>query len=141
MPCQSDYMEPTEREQESRRVAEFLCYLADMEVVFITSEVRKAAKSIYGNDDDLDRNTSLLCTCIRGMDEGELDRVVYNGRDKTARRLADWWEDHQERDRKRQENIEAVKKIQRLHASALAKLTREEAEAVGLKWPGDERDE
>ena len=30
------------------------------------------------------------------------DRIVYDARNKTARRLADWWEEHQEEDAKRE---------------------------------------
>ena len=71
--------------------------------------------------------TDELREFIGRMDADTLDAVVYNGRDRDGRRLADWWDDYQERERQRNE---AEK--QKLICSAMEKLTREEKIALGL---------
>lgn len=74
-----------------------------------------------------------LCAMLKSMEPEKRDRIVYNARDKRARRLADWWEYHQAQDARHEaERLEAIR-IHELRASAAAKLTHEERAALGLK--------
>lgn len=107
MPCQSDYMEPNEREKESVLVAKLLIYISESSNMIHESflpALNNAAKDIYGYTDMLDRWTRLLCSKCQEIEEDpELaNRIIYNGRNKQARDLAAWWERHQEADRIRE---------------------------------------
>ncbi len=42
--------------------------------------------------------TQELCATLRGMDPEKRDALIYQPRDRMARHLANWWEDHQEKD-------------------------------------------
>jgi len=44
----------------------------------------------------------ILCDELRGLDDETRDRILY-ARTREARRLADWWEDHQKADREREQ--------------------------------------
>jgi hypothetical protein len=129
MPCQSEYLEPNEREKESRLVCEHLYYLMDKKT---PSDVLYAKDNLYGDVTSLDRYTALLCAICGSMSKRDADKYIYDGRNPKARKLADWWEKHQEVDRKRialerkERELEAIKK------RAIKKLTKKEREALGL---------
>lgn len=42
--------------------------------------------------------TQQLCAMLRRMDPAVRENLVYVAHDRMARRLADWWEEHQEKD-------------------------------------------
>ncbi len=129
MPCRSDYLEANERELESRRVCQHLRYLLKALGKNVPAAIAKAADEYYGDVENLDKNTALLCKMCQEVD----DKHIYNGRDPEARKLADWWDDHQERDRKRLAQEEADKHKAALRATALSKLTKAERDALGVK--------
>ena len=58
--------------------------------------------------------------------------VLYNGRNAQARDLAAWWENHELLDKERDKLLKAEKKKTKLIASAYAKLTPAEIDALGL---------
>jgi hypothetical protein len=101
MPCQSDYMAPSGQELESKRVCSLLVYLKKMLGRPAPAWVHKAAKDYYGNTARLDEATALLCECCRSLNEEEREQYIYNAHDKTARKLANWFERHQEWDARR----------------------------------------
>jgi hypothetical protein len=114
MPCNSEYMKPTEREIESQLVAGHLLYLltALNQESRITDEMREAVESCYGAQGKVDEWTALLCGTIRQMTTDEQDEFVYEGKNPSVRRLAEWWERHQAWDVKReaQELLEKERK-------------------------------
>lgn len=88
MPCVT-YEDPVELEhnrylRETREIFEDLVH--DMDRVMTAKQSR--TKDC----------TQALCALIKGMTEEELNKFVYDGRSPTARRLANWWDDHQEKD-------------------------------------------
>lgn len=105
MPCRSDHMEPNAREVESKLVAEHIVYFfTEIDIADkIPEDVAKAAKEYYGDPDKCDLFTALLCNAIEQCPVHEGHAVIYNGRKKKSRALADWWENHKEVDRKREE--------------------------------------
>ena len=99
MPCVCD--DPNGREQEQTRVAELLMYALPLTGCMPRSVVIEASRSCYGSA-VLDELTDELCDICRVWEsEGKADEYIYDGRSKDARKLADWWECHQEVDSKR----------------------------------------
>lgn len=104
MPCDSSHLHPTEREQESRDVAQFIDYVigtGEFEGWYNPVEVSKyigVGDEAYGDVNLLDEMTAFLCSLCNHMNEPMKDRIIYNGREKIARRLADWWEKHEKVD-------------------------------------------
>lgn len=128
MPCNSDYLAPNHREQLLQETAQHLLYLrVSMGDDFISDNLRRSAKDIYCNTDYV----AELCEAIRNLSEEDLNRVVYDGRNPQARKLADWWDKHQEADRKRIQQEQMEIEREQLKKSALAKLTAAERWALG----------
>ena len=128
MPCRSDYMEPTHKERLLQETAQLYEYaLFEMNVI-VPADVKAAAKNIYCRKDFVPD----LCELVTNMNDLQRQRVVYNAYHKMSRKLADWWEKHQEADRRRieQEQIESIR--QEIALSALSKLTDAEKKALGL---------
>lgn len=105
MPCRSDYMEPSVQERQQQQAAQLLVFVRNKLGKKIDKGLKEAA-DYPGASPKGDILMESLCSEIRAMSEGELDRIVYNGRDPVSRRLADWWDEHQAEDAKRRE-IEA----------------------------------
>lgn len=104
MPYNTEYMEPTVAERQLREAAKHLVYLSNAMGLNIHESTRAAAADIYGGQDGLgDRRVAHLCRTLQNMSEEELSKHVYDGRKPQARRLADWWDEHQREDWKRRE--------------------------------------
>lgn len=138
MPCRSDYMEPNAREQESKLVCSLLKYLFHAMGETVPPRIVKAAEEMYGDVAHLDQDTAMLCSLCQEMTDEQQATYIYNGRKAEARRLADWWEHHQEADRKR-EKADARKRVEKVHArkplspADLRKLTEEAVERGRLE--------
>ncbi len=97
MPCDSSHCEPTSAEKESQRVCECIATLCVRLGLSVPEYASVGAKSIYGSlTRDLDAVTARLCKlCEKAGDE-----IIYSDpKDRDLRRVATWWEDHQEQDR------------------------------------------
>lgn len=131
MPCNSDYMEPNFREQELQNTAQLLVYVRmnTNSGVKVTEKLRNAANNIYCRDDFVPE----LCAAIRELTEEQEDKLIYDGRNPQARKLADWWEKHQAADKLREQREAAEARKQALRQSGIAKLTEEEKQALGIK--------
>lgn len=128
MPCRSDYMESNEYEQRLQETAQLLVFVKTELGLNISKRLSDASKNIYCKADYVPE----LCKTIRAMDEKQLNHIVYNGRRVQSRALADWWDEHQEADREREEAEAKERKRKALRKVALAKLTKEEREALDL---------
>jgi len=106
-------MEANARETESRVVAKHLIYILPIMGKELPKGVKKASTEYYGNTQKLDEWTALLCATCKELeaDERLADEYLWDGRNKHARDLADWWERHKEFDRQREaeENKEDLK--------------------------------
>lgn len=127
MPCNGEYLNPTESEANSRLAAELIIYVRKSLKKSIPKFVTETASSVYGAPSRLNELVSMLCTMCSNMSEAKQDRIIYNGRNSTARKLADWWEVHQEADKER-----LAKDRKTRIKNALKKLTPEEKELLGL---------
>lgn len=105
MPCISDYLNPTGREQESVRVLSFLSFLSDYGITGRQNHnLDRNISKAYGREETLDKDTSDLCAILKRKDGpsfwSELKR-----RDRIAAlRLELWWEKHKAADRMREEH-------------------------------------
>lgn len=129
MPCNSDYLEPTAREQELRRAARLLIFALEAQGREAPDWARSEAENLYAKDE---RSVTSLCALIKSMGEPERDRIVYDAKSKASRDLADWWEEHQEADRRREEREAAEARREADRRSALGKITEEEKAALGV---------
>lgn len=132
MPCKSDYLDPSGAEMESIRVCKLIEFLYKKTNQEVPPWISKAAKDYYGNVNRLDEATKMLCECCRSLTKKETDSYIYNGRDKTSRELADWFERHQEWDNRRVKEECAARKKATLMERALKKLTVDEMKALEL---------
>lgn len=135
MPCRCDHMEPTAREIESQLVAGLLIHVLSFPShahIKAPEGLGDAVKSTYGNLKKADEWTALLCKLLSEMTDDELDVIVYNGRDKWARKLAEWKEKHEAADRKRKEEERKKREKKMLQQSGLKKLTADEIKALGI---------
>jgi len=133
MPCNCDHMEPSQHEAESKNVAIMICYLISKLGFDVHPYIVEAAKSPYGNKERVHDLTKYLCQTIGLMTDAQRDQLIYDGRSPSARRIADWWDAHQEADKARAIKEEVrLKGYDVLRASALAKLTPAEREVLGV---------
>ena len=102
MPCDSGPSGRSEREAAIREAAQLYRYACRKIPRECPAWVLKEADDYYTSD-DRDKIIPMLCALIRGLNEDQLNRIVYNARDADSRRLADWWERHLEIDRRREE--------------------------------------
>jgi hypothetical protein len=132
MTCLGNLLVPSEQQFESRRVCELIVYLFKRISIHPPYWVIDAANECYGDVRRLDEATKILCEACRSLNEGQVNVFIYDGRNAGARRLADWWDRHQELDRRRVDEEEKSRNKILLRARAIRKLTVEERQAIGL---------
>lgn len=125
MPCNSNHMNPNERERYNQTTAQLWQYVVKACNIQLSlaahRKLNAAASDIYCGVD----YTPNLCAWVRQQSNATLDAVMYNGRHSMARRLADWWEKHEQWDRQR--IVQQRTKIKNLRAQ-ITKLQQELAE-------------
>lgn len=139
MPCNSEYMNPTHAEINSQKTCQNLVYLLEKLNKPIPDWVTKAAQNSYGVVDRLNESVTLLCSVVKGLNEEQAAEFIYDGRDKRARQLADWWEEHEIADAAREAKEKVQKEAARLKKelglkkqAILQKLTEEERQILGV---------
>lgn len=130
MPCVSDYMEPNGKERRLQQTAQLLMYVRynTNSGIKVDNKLKRAAADIYCKVDYVPE----LCAAIRALSPEEVERIVYDGRNPEARKLADWWEEHQAADAARLAKEQREKEEAAARERALAKLTQEERRLLGL---------
>lgn len=134
MPCRSEYMEQNDKEVETQLVCKLLEFILEQHGEGVPDDIGMNAKAYYPDTKKLDEYTAELCSTLGNMSKGEMDRIVYNGRNKTSRMLADWWEKHQEfdKERKKDENNKILKHLQAALDAIGEPLDSNIAEAIQL---------
>ncbi|MES3005284.1 MAG: hypothetical protein V4690_04270 [Patescibacteria group bacterium] len=127
MPCRSDYLEPTTREQELQRAAKLLVYVRRKMGIEPEDWALSQSGNIYANDD---RAVIELCAALTSMTSDVLETIVYNPHDAESRDLADWWEVHQAADAEREKREAEQAQDEETKKSALAKLSPAERKAL-----------
>lgn len=129
MPCDSRYLDQTEREKELQRAAKLLVYVRGKIGKPIDELLSQTAAAYYASVDYVPELCGELCS----LSKTQVDEIVYNARDKNSRDLADWWERHESADRQREADEQAKVKKNQLINRAINKLTREELDALGIR--------
>lgn len=139
MPCNCDYMNPTQAEINSQKTCQNLVYLFEKINKPIPEWAEKAANNSYGDVGKLNAAVVLLCSTIKGLTNEQAAEFLYDGRDKRARKLADWWEEHEAADAARKAKEKVQKQAARLKKelglkkqAILQKLTAEERQILGV---------
>jgi hypothetical protein len=107
MPCDSSYMEPNQKERNSKEICEHLVYMVSQVVpnqywIPLEDWIKRGAKEYYGVPDRIDDLTRILCNWCKLLEtDGRWNDIIYDGRNPKARRLADWWDEHKEADKER----------------------------------------
>lgn len=130
MGCRSDYMEANAQEVNSKETAQHLVYVLTKLKKKVPEDITKAANDYYGNPGMLNEMVVQLCELLTNLDDKTRDVIVYDGKDKQSRQLADWWDEHQAADKQRiaQEKLEKERKA--LIKQAKSKLTAKEIAAL-----------
>jgi hypothetical protein len=121
-------MRATGTEEYNKLTAELLVYLRQQVGQDVNGSIHADAQNYYGGAD----YTRDLCEILRSLSESDVDKIVYNARNAMARKLADWWEEHQEADRKREAKEAEEAKKEAIRKEALATLSDEAKDALGL---------
>jgi hypothetical protein len=132
MPCRSDYSEQSGHELESIRVCKYLTFVLNKLKKEVPLWVVDAANSYSGNTNRLDEATKVLCETLRSLTFSEAESIVYNAHSKESRDLANWWEQHQEWDKRRVAEEQETRRNILLKDRALKKLSVDERRALGL---------
>ena len=132
MPCKSDYLDPNQTEIDRKEVSELIVYIDKKLGLKTPAKIIKASTDAYGRDVDLDEIVASLCSKISSLDKKQTEEIVYNAKNKTSRRLADWWEEHQEADKKRLKKELKEAKENKDRDTLIAKLTTYEKRLLGI---------
>lgn len=102
-------------ETATRNVAKHIVYLYTElgHTARIPDYVKDAADNAWDHLSKLDEMTAFLCETIENESVHDVHAIMYNGRKKKSRALADWWESHKELDKKRKEVIDSLTPRQR----------------------------
>ena len=130
MPCAGPD-EPSDKEQNRVDAAKLLVYVYGRMNWRVTLWLQNRAEDMYGGGDD--QAIMELCKVLESMSPGQLAAIVYDSHNRTARKLADWWEDHLETDERRIRREREARAKTSLLETARAKLTP--AEWKALKGP------
>ncbi len=129
MPCRSDYLEQTAEEKNNQLAAQLLVYVFNAQAKPIPAWVQRESETYYAHDS---RSVPLLCSVVKGMTDKVRAAIVYDGSNPTARKLADWWDLHEQMDKEKQRRSRQAKRDAKLREDALAKLNPAERRALGV---------
>lgn len=103
MPCRSDYLDPTNFERKISETAKLLLWFINkVEIRYKGTQIRikEIGNNPYPTKEDGDFVVALLCKELHNLkakDKAKFESIVYD-RNKEARELANWWEDHEKAD-------------------------------------------
>lgn len=127
MPCNSDYMEPTDIELHLRETAQLLVWLCGKLGRTVAGDLSCTANATYADRD----YTAELCEVMATMGEVGVSRLFAgNYKSRECRKLMDWWETHRKADAARIAKERKRAKLDELVERAVAKLTDKELDAL-----------
>lgn len=130
MPCNCDHLEPTAREAKLQRAAKLLVYVCKRMGTNPKPWMLKEAGNIYAKDE---RSVTELCAILKRMSPEQQETIIYDSRNKDARDLANWWEEHKAADVEREKEEAAEEAKSKLRKRALKKLSPAERESLDIE--------
>jgi hypothetical protein len=136
MPCHVDG--PSKSAIDTMKAAKLLVFALGVLKRPVPAYVIEAAKddypySISAHVTETAKIEPELCALMLSLSQDQIRLVAYNAYSRESRDLADWWETHQENDRRHEKEEADKREKERLVRSALGKLTNEEKRALGLR--------
>lgn len=132
MPQQADKL--TKNQAETMKVCQLLLYVqGKIEGMMLPMWIRWNATTDNPDTSRLYHAINTLGRICKDMTQHEQARIIYNGRDAEAKRLADWWDTLQGLDRKQRIEEKRKSQIAKTRKRAVAKLTRAERNALGYE--------
>lgn len=124
--------EPTARGLQTSYEAGILIYVYEKLNIPVPEYVKFEANlyNVYDGSGRSGKVVPALCKALTDLSEEQRDTLIYNARDAKARKLADWWEEHQRHDQAMHRQEEYERKQKELVDSAKSKLTDEELKAL-----------
>lgn len=130
MPCRADYMELHECEINSQQTAFLIRYLNNRMKKDTPEFIHKIADSAYGDCTELNSLVIELCAMVRSLSKEQMDEWVYNGRNKVARQMADWWDKHNAADKAREAEELQIATLKNIAVKVLTALSPMETESL-----------
>lgn len=132
MPCNSDYQNPSTYDVDISQTVKNLIFVLNELGIQTNNELAAAYRQCFFSKEEGDKWTAELCSRLSSLSKKDKNRIIYNAKSAKSRRLADWYEEHQEADKKRE-----AKEMQDLkdsidRATALNKLTKREKTLLGI---------
>jgi len=116
-------MEPNQTEAYSRETAKLAVYdckaMGERTDCSLPDFVETAAESMYGDPSKHNEITAVLCGLCRRMTPEQENRIIYDGRNPDARKLAEWWDNHKAVDAARAEDDEVEKALRVLEGGCI----------------------
>lgn len=136
MPCRGPDDSECRYADSIKDVADHILYLnkeLDNHAGTLPAYVKEASKAPWSNLDRMDDLTAFLCDMIQNNSIHDTNAIIYNGRKKKSRALADWWESHCELDEKREakEKQEVADEVDR--KAAISRLSIRERKLLNLE--------
>lgn len=135
MPCNSDYMEPTQREQELQLTAKVYVHVRQSLGMEVVTELLMDARDNYCSRD----YTAALCGTMRALSKPAQKKVMSDIGNPMHRATFEWWERHKkadearlrlEREKRFDEATEAMDILRRLdHLDLADELMKREAKS------------
>lgn len=97
MPCNSDYMEPTQRAQELQLTAKVYVHVLQSLGMSVSEEMIRASVSQYCATD----YTAALCDTMRALSKSAQKKVMSDIGNPMHRATFEWWERHKKADEAR----------------------------------------
>jgi len=132
MPCNSDYLNPTEEEANRKLVCELLIFVNGKIRAKTDKKIIDAAKHAYGDGVELNAVVVQLCDRLSALSTKQKNSIIYNGKNETSRKLADWWDEHVKADKNRVHAEMQEAKDAKARKKALSKLSVHERKLLGL---------
>lgn len=114
MPCTSAYLEPSAQERDRQNAARLYAYVIEKTAKYPKESptYRQAVAAAKEPYQPTDYYIQILCGCLREMDVKVREALLYGDpKDRTARQLATWWEDHEAADKKRGKAVPVVHEL------------------------------
>jgi hypothetical protein len=137
MGCNSDHLNPTNKEKDSIEICNHIVFLKDeYRLKLIPVWAIEGVCHTYGAQGiTLDAQTEWLCNTLKIVN----DDFIYDGRNPKARKLADWWDAHKKADADREAEEIRLADLQihkiKIYQRMKQKFTSQELNDMDIKDP------